>query len=347
MAAPRLVCHIGTYKTGSTAIQAFMRSNREALYSNGVAYPLFNGDPQNHTFLIQSLKRGDASGYDDCLAKLQYCIDHYDPHTVVLSSEHFWPLSPAHVDELFGRLIGMFSEVSIIIYLRHQRDLWVSLYAQQSKELAVSSRGAKWGTTDYLARDIVYHAIFYSRVLDPYRGLFGANSLNARIYERSRFPDQDVVKDFCVLCDLDVAAYPPYQKQLNDSLAWKSVEVSKALADLFGEGQRTKEAALIFRNGCTKMRQSGFHDWFGKAPCYLLPNEQKELIDFYSADNIILSSRYLNGEELPLSPMELVVCEQSLHDIPKDEIECFIDYFTSRSDLPSLPETSLRAILSV
>jgi len=347
MAAPRLVCHIGTYKTGSTAIQAFMRSNRDALYSNGVAYPLFNGDLQNHTFLIQSLKQGNAFGLDDCLAKIQYCIDHYDPHTVILSSEHFWPLSPAHVNELFGRLVDVFSEISIIIYLRHQRDLWVSLYAQQSKELAVNSRGAKWGTTDYLAEDIVDHAMFYSRVLDSYRELIGADSLNVRIYERPRFPDQDVVKDFCILCGLDVGAYPPYRKQLNDSLAWKSVEVSKALADTFGKSQYAKQASAIFRSGCVLMHQNGFHEWLGNAPCYLLPKEQKEIISFYSNDNAILSSKYLNDEELPLSPMELAVSEQNLHDIPKDEIEFFIDHFISRADFPELPRTSLKSILSM
>jgi|688.fasta_scaffold257916_1 hypothetical protein len=317
-----------------------MRTNRDTLYANGVGYPLFKGDRQNHTFLVQSVKKDDVKGVDDCMSKLQHDIDRHNLHTIILSSEHFWPLDAFHVNHMINRLQEIFSEINIVVYLRHQRDLWVSLYAQQCKELAVRSIGARWGTTDYIGGDIAHHAIFYSRSLAPYRDLLGEKSLNVRIYDRFRFPSQDIIKDFCLQCGVDANLYPPFREQLNDSLAWKSVEVSKIFADLYKDSIHWRQAAGIFRDACAMMHKVGCQDWIGSAPCYLPLDEQQELIYFYSADNAILSSEYLNGDTLPLSPKELAVSKHKLQDISRDEMSRFLNYFTNASNGLGIPVTS-------
>lgn len=322
-----------------------MRSNRDALCSHGVGYPLFKGDRQNHTFLIQSVKEGDTLGFDDCISKLQSYISLHNLHTVILSSEHFWPLQASHVKHIINRLQTIFSDISIVAYLRHQRDLWVSLYAQQCKELAVRSNAARWGTTDFLGGDIVHHAMFYSQALAPYRDSLGGESINAKIYDRFRFPDQDIVKDFCLQCGVQANLYPPYRSQMNDSLAWKSVKASKVLADLYGDSIHCRQAAVIFRDAFAMMHQDGYQDWIGRAPCYLHPSEQEELVDFYLGDNVILSSEYLNGDVLPLTPNTLAVSELRLDDIPRDELEHFVDYFSKACTMSRLPIISLRSLL--
>jgi hypothetical protein len=35
----KLILHIGTHKTGTTSLQAWLANNREALAANGVSYP--------------------------------------------------------------------------------------------------------------------------------------------------------------------------------------------------------------------------------------------------------------------------------------------------------------------
>ena len=47
MAEPKIIIHLGTYKTGSTAIQRLLKRNRNLLLKNKILYPLFNVLPED------------------------------------------------------------------------------------------------------------------------------------------------------------------------------------------------------------------------------------------------------------------------------------------------------------
>jgi succinoglycan biosynthesis protein ExoM len=87
-----LVLHLGTHKTGTTSIQHFMSSNREALKRQGILYPdskpFFGGSSQAHHEFAHAVAR-DAIGGDRRIQRfvstLRSAADHYDH--IVLSSE--------------------------------------------------------------------------------------------------------------------------------------------------------------------------------------------------------------------------------------------------------------------
>ena len=56
----KLTVHIGTTKTGSTSIQAFMRVNRKALAAKGISYPAMLGvqDHRNAAIAVLNFTQG-------------------------------------------------------------------------------------------------------------------------------------------------------------------------------------------------------------------------------------------------------------------------------------------------
>ena len=56
-----LILHIGTRKTGTTALQKFFYDNREALLRNGVDYVQFTRQKKRSP-LIRIIKGGDLMG---------------------------------------------------------------------------------------------------------------------------------------------------------------------------------------------------------------------------------------------------------------------------------------------
>lgn len=335
---PRLVLHIGTYKTGSTAIQSFLRHNDAALRDQGFLYPLLPGDRQSHTFLraatAKALKSIDATELTSCISTLAEQINFYSPEVVILSSEHFWPAPPRIVALMISSFEHLFGDISVTIYLRPQRDLWISLYSQFAKQMQVLPSHSLWGTPEYCGKGISDHGMYYVNVLDGYRQASDAVGICARIYNRSLFPNQDVVSDFADSCKLnnDMLGIPSNISS-NESLAWKAVEFSKALAThLCGDHSRRKRVAGVMRKGFMDARKQGLNDWIGNSPNYLTESEQDAIHDHYEASNHRLSAGYFNSAPIFEMNRYLPVNLCSIHDIPSDEKRLLADLMMARLD---------------
>ncbi len=134
-----LILHIGTHKTGTSAIQRWMHNNRDDLGSLGLLYPLTgqwhdfshhrwsnalwekNGDGQTLEALTQSLE--DERVASNC-------------ETLLLSSELLEKI-PVHEDlrgglnELLGKLA---KKVTVIVFFRRQDELVESVFKQWVKD---------------------------------------------------------------------------------------------------------------------------------------------------------------------------------------------------------------------
>lgn len=99
----KLVLHIGTHKTGTTAIQGAMAANVPALKAQGYAYPLFSShfegvpNDRNGYFIGRLVKDVVKPGSieEDRLALAQTCSAELEkylgaPEDVILSDERLW-----------------------------------------------------------------------------------------------------------------------------------------------------------------------------------------------------------------------------------------------------------------
>jgi hypothetical protein len=333
---PNLILHIGTYKTGSTAIQSYMRHNDEVLSNNGFLYPTFPGDRQSHTFLraatAKALKSNAQDDLTGCIAAIAEQINRFTPKSVILSSEHFWPASPQLVKLMVSSLEHLFSTVDVVIYLRSQRDLWMSLYSQFAKGMRVLPSHSTWGTPEYCGKGIVEHGMHYANVLDGYHNASERLSVKARVYDRSLFPNRDVVSDFATACGIstDMLAKPS-DDDANESLAWKAVEFSKALATYYySDTPRRKKVAGVMRQSFSNANKLGYGEWIGKSPNYLTESQQDAIYHHYEVDNGRLSRDYFDSTNIFPKRDYLSVCPYSVEDIPSNEKKAVADFLMSR-----------------
>ncbi|MCF4167273.1 hypothetical protein L2U69_16615 [Zavarzinia compransoris] len=323
----RVILHIGTYKTGSTAIQSFMRKNEAAFAQQSIYYPTFKGDSQNHTFLRTSLMQEDAANVADCRDVLQRCVDADPNATIVLSSEHYWPLHGPKLQEMLDVIEKVCPDITTVIYLRRQDKLWASLYAQMAKSMSIRPEHALWGQKGFVGADIAEHGMYYFECLEEYANRFGREKVVARLYERRMFPNGDAVEDFVQFIGGKMPADPiGGDDDTNLSFAWKAVEFSKYCAVQYAArfGRKKKWIGPVsgaMRDTVARLqREEGFTDWIGKAPLYLPPDEQLKIVEHYRPSNEKLFEHYFGGQDVFGSGDTQKPCPYGLADIPEVEL---------------------------
>ncbi|HWA91831.1 MAG TPA: hypothetical protein VG889_17465 [Rhizomicrobium sp.] len=186
-----LVLHIGTHKTGTSALQAFLVANAEALRARGLNYMRAGlGQAMAHHALAwgsRNFKGRDNAVWADLRAEL---ADNPDAINIV-SSEGLWFADPATVaPELEG--VG---PVKVIVYLRRQDRYLQSLY----KQGVTSGRRSKFETWRIQQED---RGDFLT-VLRQWADAFGKENIDVRPYDRPE-GRVDVTADFFDAIGADV-----------------------------------------------------------------------------------------------------------------------------------------------
>jgi len=244
-----LVIHGGQHKTGSSAIQNTLASQRATLREQGWLYPhtgclLQEETGHRHRKLMSEIKRGQEM---PLWHKLRDEIRDW-PGRVLVSHENFF--SP-HVDPAILRTqVPEDREVYLLAYLRHPADYVESCYREWVRRWKYS------GTLHdhYLQRrgylDVEAQA-------QAWQNAFGAGHVLLRPYDRGHFEGGSVLTDF--LAQLGMApSLAKVQASCNDSLNSAQVMVylvanqlhasplkRDALADLLADA---KQAAAQFGN---------------------------------------------------------------------------------------------------
>jgi hypothetical protein len=181
---PKLFIHIGSPKTGSTAIQYFLAQNLEALDAQGVNFVRQGRKRDAHNLILQARRAGDI-GKD--MQKVVREIQSRPNDTHVLTSEMYFgagvgaDLAAALPDDLRAK-------TRILVYLRRQDRFLEALYKQRVKT------GRYHGTAQDFAQAKLGNGN-YERTLAPYAEAFGADNIIVRPFERPHFPQGNVVHD--------------------------------------------------------------------------------------------------------------------------------------------------------
>ncbi|MGR3621468.1 hypothetical protein [Pseudophaeobacter sp.] len=212
-----VVVHIGPYKTGSTAIQAALRSGQQALEQQGCYY---YHAPLMPEFALQTLGlsapeqmvpdlRHRFATLEQAQAWSARCWQEFEaqvqarrPLLSLISSEHFSGLrNPA---PLLDRLRRSFSRITVLAYLRAPASLYRSTLQQRIR-----------GNGERLADlpsplSFVYPA---RQQLEPFLNLVGRDNMVVRRFGRTTQASQpwDVVADFAaMLADLEPGLAGPW-----------------------------------------------------------------------------------------------------------------------------------------
>lgn len=199
--------HIGTVKTGTTSIQRFLQDNKNELKKHKFYYPqsiLYKKENPQHIFLHHIANKiyeknspNNFSKYLDSeriIRTLKQEIEKNKDKTFIFSSEcisFFLDIEEKiKALKLFLNYLG-FDDIKIILYLRNQADLMVSLSSEDLKRGLIK--------TSYEIKPKEHEHIYtfdYDILCSRYSDIFGKENFIPRIFQKDDFFKEDLIKDF-------------------------------------------------------------------------------------------------------------------------------------------------------
>jgi hypothetical protein len=262
----RCILHIGTEKTGSTAVQRFLHQNVERLQRERIHVCQSAGAPNNRRLpaafmdeekiddFLRTLKHKDLKArrrwrskvlksFEKEVAKARKKSDVF-----VVSSEHLQSrlFSVAEVSNLARFLRPLFGKIDVICYLRRQDQMAVSRYSQALR--AGHVLGAPVPRADRIFQGHLPPYFDYKSLLDRWSTAFGQSSVHPSIYSSSQLVEGNVVLDFLQKADMGIDAHDmPMVVHANSSLSPEAQTVLLGMNKGLDTVQKTDEHRQQYR----------------------------------------------------------------------------------------------------
>ena len=188
----KLFLHVGTHKTGTTALQNFLMVNKQLLREHGVLIPVSGciGPHSGHHNIAWELNDDHRFQRDyGTLGDLCAEISESDCHTVVISSEDFEYLysRPEALVALKRRLNDVGCQVEVIVFFREWGEYIISLYAELLKHgLDLSFRAFKKQILDtgvFVTRGNWRFCFHYEKIAQGFANVFGKRHVHCNGFE--------------------------------------------------------------------------------------------------------------------------------------------------------------------
>lgn len=250
----KLTLHIGTEKTGTTSIQEALATDRARLAERGILFPKLFGSPNQMELPVGSLV-GEANdevslielnkagcGRDEYRRRLidqiadEIAAGRYS--RIVLSNEHCHSRlnDPAQIRRLLAMFPVALEDVDVVVYLRRQDRVAVSLY---STILKLGGSGPLFPPTPPAALPRYYD---FEKLLALYAEVVDASRLTVRLYEPAQLYEENVVQDFYHVTGLGIE--PSTTPRANESLSHAQAAFLKSFNERFPMiSDRTMNAA--------------------------------------------------------------------------------------------------------
>lgn len=229
--------HIGTHKTGTTAIQEFLDLNQKSFLKNGFLIPTMYknavGQRNLHHYIAINFGFGKYNIEPNPGKVYKTIIDELErvgKDKLILSSEIFLESATPYKIRALKELFNNFN-VKIIIYLRRQDHMIESVYGQTVKDGGcVKFKGEKSYRLDYY------------EILMQWAEVFGHNNIIVRAYEREQFVSFSLFADFLSILEIENNnEYVSPQKDLNPRLSLNCQEFKRLINAIYNDRQSANE----------------------------------------------------------------------------------------------------------
>ena len=269
----QLWLHIGTPKTGSTAIQRYARARGPYLASKSIDF-LTRGRRGSYNDLAVQLRGGKIEAAQKVCDGIRQMITNSPAETLVLTSEMFFGVDPAQLREMLT--LDEAFDIRIVAYFRRQDRYLESAYKQKMKtgkvrpgfQNYVTKFGTKGGE--------------YRRIIGGWDDAWPDAEFMFRRFDPKAFPKGDVVYDFMALfgLDLDADAKPPADEPANPTPSIDLLDLMQlvsAMPDI--------DARKVFRD----LPVANLPKFSGRA---MSNAEARDLLAGFEAENEVLRQRF-------------------------------------------------------
>ena len=290
---PVMYIHAGFPKTGTTSIQQFLLSNREALKGFGVLYPATGIHGTGHvkfaiSFLnkkyLERMRKSNLLCNKQSASKIKHQIENEISESgtkiksVILSAESFDGTDAEGIRQLVQLYQADF-QLKIIIYIRRQDRYAESIHAQAYRVREMSFDRDQLLTKDYLN---------YDYYINLWKASLGSENLILRAFPERAY-DGQLIHDFLDAISLGNFPVPAGIVRLNrrlDRLALEFIQHHTGLR--FGDDMYFRVEELL-----TKYSQH--HPAEKKFKFFFSPQEHQAILEDCKISNTYLSEKYFNG----------------------------------------------------
>lgn len=257
--SPRLILHIGTEKTGSTAIQRFLAKHRQSLSLQHYRVPESLGAVEHRRFSLlfyqpdqfddltqqEGLDVLSAKDRAETVKRWEDALDHElsqaPKQQWIISSEHIHSRllhRPVCMEKLASYIGSRFDDVAILVYLREPLSAALSLWS------TAVLNGSALVHMPLPDNEYWYRLCCHDSTLKQLQSWFPGKII-PRIFAPDSWIDGDVIRDFCQATGLDLP--PGYQsscQRANSSLSWLSLAL---IARLNQQGRPSRDLVKAIR----------------------------------------------------------------------------------------------------
>lgn len=287
----RLVLHIGAAKTGTSAIQAFIRANLSFLDRNGFVVPsrLIKLRPEvtgEHVLGLQSLlNESQPTRLIDAFETLR---ENLPPEkSLLMSAENLSNLGN-HV--WFKDALRQY-DTKVILYLRRQDDLLMSAWQQWHSKIR--------SDFDAWIIDALSQYGHWDRIITDWESVVGEGNVTARLFDPNAFAEGNLLRDFLDALGLDATSQEPEFEigTVNPSLSDIITPLVAGNRDIFKDSHDGE-----FQNFITSVMGEHYTD---KRKVSLISRAQREAImRHYEGINQRVCRAYFPNRERLFAPID-------------------------------------------
>ena len=310
----RVFFHVGLTKTGTTALQLFLSSNRKLFEKIDIGYyrafECRRDCEGNALFLLdQILHSKQNSGYRtiplsenrkassreserfteyaEIYDKLILSEELISYHCV--AREDFWEIAREYI----RMLVGDDCSICPVIYLRRQDEWSISLWRLvMNEKIPIADTYRRMVEID----ESLGRYDYYKR-LRRIESAFGKENMIVRVYDRDKFHNGDICRDFMEALSVPwIEELSQIEGDINPSLTMGAAAAMRLInAGEMGEEYTTPEKRNVLRSAART-----FSYMFPESENYhfLTLKERRRFMDRYSESNRAVARRYFDRERL-------------------------------------------------
>lgn len=300
--------HIGTMKTGTSAIQRFLFENRKYLKSQGYAYPVMKqGLPskyafRNGHFILYLTGREKALKIDvdeqkvlqDAFEQIGKVAKEFEH--IILSDELIWHYSATDSEfwqKLKERFRAIDCDLKVIVYLRRQDTFAESLYSHEIK-----SRDIFHGDfSEYIKGNMAELFVFdYYGNIRKIEACLGKENVLLRTYDKGRLAGKNtmILSDFLETVGLTFDEnYKTQESAKNSGLEGNYVEFKRlvnAVPEYRGLDNFLKKPLALASSAMTEGKLRSRAGYFTET-------ERKEFLSRFEEGNRRIAEEYFGRED--------------------------------------------------